>query len=158
MKNNRFLIALLAFGAAIGFVACNNDSEPIATHTDASKFVVGNYEGIAKNDTGLVLAEDVFLRIARVEKDSVQADTVFITSATLNMEQAGIFNAAKASDRYLLVGANGASSSDMLSANNKSVIVLQNETLTMDLVLNKKYAFSNATTAKHYYFTLSKVK
>ena len=158
MKTNRILIALLALGAAIGFVACNSESEPIATHTVASKLVIGNYEGIMKNDTGLVLAEDVVVRIARVEKDSVQADTVFITSTTLNMDLVGIFNAAKAGNRFLLVGANGASSDDMLSSNNKSVIVLENDILSMDFVLNKKFAFSNATTAKHYYFTLSKVK
>ena len=158
MKALKIIASAFCAVIMMGMVACHTSNEPTSTHTDASRLVSGEFNGLARNADGDTIATDVQVSITRVEADTIQAVTVHIQSATMNnMDQTGIFNVAKAGENRYLMGS-GTSSTATGSSTFLSSLVLDGDHLTMDLTLNSKFTFSTASAAKHYYFSLDRVQ
>ncbi len=152
LKNIAYIAMMML--APIALASCSDDDEP-STHTDASQNVGGTFSGYVVNADNETIASDVVVTISKLESSNTQAVNIQIQSETLGMDQTGAFNVAKAgNDRYLF--ASGGVDGKTTGNNDKSAGVLENNSLSLYLVLNKTYKFTTASAGKQYNFYCTK--
>lgn len=140
---------MLGLFCSLSFVACDDDDDPV-THTDASTLVGGTFTGSIVDADGNEKASDVVVTVSKFEAENTQAITVKIVSATLSMDQEGVFNVAKAgNDRYTF--GNGSAA----AARNTGGVIEGNQ-ITIYTTLSSKYKFNATSSAKRYVITCTK--
>ena len=151
----RKIFLMLCLALPLGFVSCGDDDEG-NTYTDASVLVPGTFTGsMTKNDDGSTIASDVTLVISKnTATTNTQAVTIDITAPSINMNQTGVFNAAKANDGFTFGSGSIATAAGQATKNCGGR--LTGNTLTFYLQLNSTYKFSGATAAKRYTLHLAR--
>lgn len=145
---------MMCLALPIFMVSCGDDDEA-NTHTDASELVSGTFTGVMENADGAAVATDVEVVISKHDAENTQAVDMTFTATSINMNQSGIFNVAKAGDDRYSFGS-GSIATTAGSAIKNCGGVLEGSELTFYLQLNSTYKFSSATAAKRY--TLKLVK
>ncbi len=143
MKLKSILFLILGLFCSLSFVACDDDDDP-ETHTNASLLVNGTFKGSIYDASDVEKASDVVVTISKFDAENTQALTVKIVSATLGMDQEGVFNVAKAGeDRYTF-------SSGSSAAVRNTGGVVEGNNLTIYTTLSSKYKFNATSSAKSY--------
>lgn len=150
MKSKNIIFLMLCLLLPLGFVSCNDDDDDPITRTDASQLVSGIFEGNIVDASGVERATDVVVTIDRIDNDEIQAVSVHLTSASLNMDQTAVFNVGKAgNDRYVFAAGT-------TSVTAKSGGYLEGGNLTLYITMTSKFKISTASAAKMYTFSCTK--
>lgn len=135
-------------------ISCGDDDET-NTHTDASTLVAGTFTGIMEDADGNEVASDVEVAISKSETENVQAVDMTFKASSVNMDQKGVFNVAKAGDNRYTFGS-GSIATTAGSAIKNCGGVLDGNALIFYVQMNSTYKFSSATAAKRYTMKLTK--
>ena len=132
-------------------------NQAIYTHTDASLLISGTFNGtMVLNADDSEVAKDVVVTVSHLDTENTQAVTINFKSATLGMDQTGVFNVAKANNELLLASGNPQTSAGQ--AMRESAGRLNGNTLTFYLKLSSSYKFSAGSSAKIYKIVATKAE
>lgn len=148
------IFLMLCLALPLGLVSCGSDDE-VNTHTDASTLVNGTFTGTIEDADGNVKASDVTVTIAKSSVENTQSVDMTFKAPSISMDQAAIFNVAKAGDNRYTFGS-GSISTKAGEAIKNCGGVLDGSSLTFYVTMNSTYKFSSATAAKRYTMKLAK--
>lgn len=157
MKLKYILTAVLGIAITCMLGACGDDDAP--ARTDASKLVVGTYNGnIVLDEDGSVAATDAVVTLSHLEVEKTQAVELNVKSTSMALNFTGVLNVSKANDYYLLTSA----STDTKRGSSTYVV---GKIIGSQIVINAKlrqkdgeWAPDGAGSAKAYTITAAKAE